>query len=65
MSWTLFHFQFKAMVEHNWIDQEKATHLLSILLEKVVILHNIPAGARYDDILVLKGLYEDHQLAAA
>jgi hypothetical protein len=53
------------MVEHSRIYQEKATHLLFILLEKVVILHNIHAGTRYEDILVLKGLYEDHQLAAA
>jgi hypothetical protein len=53
------------MVEHNWIDEEKATHLLSILLEKIVSLHNIPTGARYEDILVLKGLCEEHQLDAA
>jgi hypothetical protein len=44
MSWTLFHHQFKAMVEYNsWRDQEQATHLLAILQGQAVdVLHSIP-----------------------
>jgi hypothetical protein len=51
----------------SWAAQEKATHLLAILLGHAAdILHSVPAEATYEDTVgVLKGHYGDHQLAAA
>jgi hypothetical protein len=67
-SWAVFHRQFEAATNHNdWTSHEKAAHLLAVLQRQAAdILHSIPAGATYKDIVgVLKGRYGEHQLAAA
>jgi hypothetical protein len=40
----MFHCQYEAVVKHNWMAQEKATHLLAILQSPVTnVVHSIPA----------------------
>jgi hypothetical protein len=50
---TVFHWQFEAVTDYSsWAAQEKATHLLDILLGHTAnILHSVPAGATYKDII--------------
>jgi hypothetical protein len=67
-SWAGFHRQIKAVDYHNgWAGLEKAKNLLSILQgQSTDILHSVPAGAIYEDIVgALKGRYKDHQQLAA
>ena len=67
-SWAVFHRQFEAVaVQNNWMSNEKAAYLLSVLQGKAVdILHTVPADAKYEDIVgALQDRFGDHQLAAA
>ena len=52
-SWAVFHLQFEtSAVENNWMANEKAAHLLSVLHDKAVDnLHIVPADAHYEDIV--------------
>jgi hypothetical protein len=62
----MFHYQFEAVVKHNWTAQEKATHLLVILQGPVTnAVHSIPAKVMYKNTAEeLKGCYGDHLSAA-
>jgi hypothetical protein len=56
------------MADHSkWTCCEKVAHLLAILqVQAAAVLHSVPVGATYEDIVgALKGRYGDHQLAAA
>jgi hypothetical protein len=67
-SWAVFHRQIDAAAAHNdWTPREKAAHLLSVLQGQVAdVLHSVPAGASYEDIVgALQDRFGDHQLAAA
>jgi hypothetical protein len=67
-SWTQFHHQFQAVVNHNdWAAHEKAMHLIIILQGQAAdILHRVPAKAAYEDITgILEWCYGDHQLSVA
>jgi hypothetical protein len=47
------------VVKHNWVDREKAIHLLAINA-----LHSIPTNVKYEENAeVLKGHIGDHPLA--
>ena len=67
-SWAVYHQQFEATaIQNNWIPNEKAAHLLSVLQgEAADILHTVPAEAMYENIIgALRDRFGDHQLAAA
>jgi hypothetical protein len=67
-SWVVLQRQFEAAAIHNdWTPGEKAAHLLNVLQGQTAhILHSIPAGASYEDIVgALRNRFGDHQLAAA
>jgi len=67
-SWAAFHRQFEAAtVQNNWMQSERAAHLLSVLHGKAAdILHTMPAEATYEAIVgALRDCFVDHQLAAA
>jgi hypothetical protein len=67
-SWTVFHRQFDAAtVQNNWTPNEKVSYLLSVLQGQAAnILHTVPAGATYEDIIgAPRDCFGDHQLAAA
>jgi hypothetical protein len=66
-SWVMFHRQFEAAAIHDdWTPREKAAHLLSILQGQAAdVLHSVPAGESYEDIVgTLQDRFGDHQLAA-
>jgi hypothetical protein len=62
----VFQRQFEAADDHKWTSCEKAAHLLAVLLGQVAdVLHSLPPGATYEDIVgALKGRYGNHRLAA-
>jgi hypothetical protein len=66
-SWAVFHRQFETLaVQNNWMPNEKAAHLLSVLQGKAAdIFHTVPAKATYDIVEPLQDRFGDHQLAAA
>jgi hypothetical protein len=66
-SWAVFHRQFDAAAIHNdWTPGEKNSYLLSVLQGQAAdVLHSVPAGPSYEDIVgALRDRYRDHQLAA-
>jgi gas vesicle protein len=67
-SWFVFQRQLAATVVHNdWTPGEKAAHLLSVLQGQAAdVLHSVPAGAPYEDIVgALQDQFGDHQLPTA
>jgi hypothetical protein len=67
-SWVVFQRQFEAAAIHNdWNPREKAAHILSVLQGQAAdVLHSVPAGASYEDIVwALQDRFGDHKLAAA
>jgi len=50
--WVVFHRQFEITeVQNNWTQNEKSTHLFSVLQGEVAdVLHTVPAEATYEDI---------------
>ena len=50
--WVVFHRQFETTeVQNNWTQNEKSTHLFSVLQGEVAdVLHTVPAEATYEDI---------------
>jgi hypothetical protein len=63
----VFHCQLEAAADHKWTSSKKVVHLLTVLEGKAAdVLHNIPVGETYKDIVgALKGHYGHHQLAVA
>jgi len=68
MSWAVFHRQFEAAaVQNNWMQRERAAHLLRKDLHRKAanILHTVLAEATYEAIVgALRDHFGDHQLAA-
>jgi hypothetical protein len=59
-SWTVFRRQFEAATDHNGLGaRRKAMHLLAIMQGQAAdILHSVPAGGTYEDIVgTLKSRY--------
>jgi hypothetical protein len=52
-SWAVFNLQFEATVNHNVSTyKEKSVNLLAVSQEQAAdILHSVPTGATYDDIV--------------
>jgi hypothetical protein len=52
-SWSVFRHQFETIAEHNgWKPKEKSTYLITALEARATdVLHGIPKGASYDEIL--------------
>jgi hypothetical protein len=67
-SWVVFHRRFEAAATYNVCTTgEKAAHLLTVLqVQAADVLHSVPVGASYEDIIgELRDRFGDHQLAAA
>jgi hypothetical protein len=67
-SWSVFRHQFETVVEHNgWTPKEKSTYLITALEGRATdMLHGIPKGATYEEILqALEDCFGDEHFAAA
>jgi hypothetical protein len=67
-SWTVFRRQFETVQEHNrWTQKKKSTYLITAFDGRATdVLHEVPKGANYEEILeALEDRFVDQHLAAA